>query len=109
MALRAGAISRRASGRLTSLLALFDHLFGEPEQRQWNIESERLGSLQIYDERVLVSALDGQIARFTALEDAIGVACSLLEDIQQAGGRPVIHQAALVGKIGGCRNRRQPM
>src|SRR5262249_13872571 len=57
----------------------FDHLVGEADQWQWHREPEGLGNLEVDDEGVFVRPLDRQIARFCTLEDAINVACRLLE------------------------------
>src|SRR5262249_1591301 len=60
----------RTSLRLAHSL---DHLVGTPEQRQGHGESERVGGLEVDNERVFFRLLDRQIARFRPFEDAVDV------------------------------------
>ena len=47
--------------------SLFDHLVSGSEQRRWNIEAERLRSLEIDDQLEFGWLLDRQVARFRSL------------------------------------------
>ena len=50
---------------------LLDDLVGASEEGGWNIETERLRSLDVNHQLILVRRLHWQIGRFLALEDAI--------------------------------------
>ena len=54
-----------------------DYLVGEAKQIDGQGKPQRLGGLEVDDELKLVRPLDGQIAGFRTLEDAINVACRL--------------------------------
>jgi hypothetical protein len=43
------------------------------QQRWWDRRPERLGGLEVDDEREIVRLLDGQAARLAALEDSIDI------------------------------------
>src|SRR5215813_3520005 len=74
----------------------FDHVVGALPQEQRHVETERLGGFQIDHQLELVRSLDGELARFCALEDAVTIGCctpELAEWINAVG-----HQAAGFGK-----------
>ena len=48
-----------------------DGVFGT--DRQWHVEAERLGGLEVDHQLELDRGLDGKLARLRALEDAIGI------------------------------------
>src|SRR5215813_1833213 len=76
--------------------SLFDHVVGALPQEQRHVEAERLGGFQIDHQLELVRSLDGELARFCALEDAVTIGCctpELAEWINAVG-----HQAAGFGK-----------
>src|ERR1700752_1313981 len=54
--------------------ALLDHLICTAEQRQWNRDTKRLGSLQINDHLKLRHLLHRQICRLLSAENETGVA-----------------------------------
>src|SRR5262249_44882112 len=51
--------------------SLFDHVVGALPQEQRHVEAERLGGFQIDHQLELVRSLDGELARFCALEYAV--------------------------------------
>src|SRR5262245_49038813 len=52
---------------------LFDHLVGAGEQRGRHSEAERLGGLEVDHQLELDQGLDGKLARFRALENAVHI------------------------------------
>jgi hypothetical protein len=64
----------RPTSALPSLLTValvtssLDHLVGAREQRDWRVEAQRLGSLEIDDQLEFGGLLDRQIARLFASE-----------------------------------------
>ena len=56
------------------LAALIDHLVGGGEQRRRNIKVERLGGLQIDNQRDFCRLFDRQVGRLFAFEDTIHIA-----------------------------------
>ena len=52
---------------------LFDHVVGKGKQLVGHGKAERLGCLEVDHQLELDWGLDGKLARFLALEDAIGV------------------------------------
>jgi hypothetical protein len=63
----------------------FDHLVGTDEERCGNFEAERFGGLEVDHQLELDWCLDGKLARFRALEDAVGVqrrTSVLIDDIR---------------------------
>jgi hypothetical protein len=65
----------------------FDHLVGASENRCRNVQTERLGGLQVDHEFVLGRRLHRQIGRLLAFENAIDVAGRAAELVDQV--RPV--------------------
>src|SRR5262245_7633801 len=61
-----------------SMKSLFDHVVGALPQEQRHVEAERLGGFQIDHQLELVRSLDGELARFCALEDAVTIGCCTL-------------------------------
>jgi hypothetical protein len=57
----------------TAAKNLFDHLVGELLEKHWHVETERLGGLEIDRHFELDRDLDGKLARFLTLEDAIDI------------------------------------
>src|SRR5437879_1509755 len=53
--------------------SLFDHLIGALLKMQRHIEAERLGGLEVDHQLELDWGLDGKLAWFRALEDAIDI------------------------------------
>src|ERR1700726_2010196 len=51
----------------------FDHLVGKLLEMHWHVEAERLGSLEVDHQLELNRGLHGKLARFRALEDAVGI------------------------------------
>ena len=45
-------------------LRSLDHLVGTAEQLRWHVDTECLGSLEIYHQLELDRGLDGKLARF---------------------------------------------
>jgi hypothetical protein len=52
---------------------LFDHLVGGGEQRRWYLKPDCLGGLEVNHQLELDWRLDGKLARFRALENAVDV------------------------------------
>src|SRR5262245_63230549 len=95
---RSPCCARAASGHAAAALARrvmnsrrFIRYVGEPSQWQRDREPDGLGDLEVDDEGVLVRPLDRQIAGFCTLEDAINVACCLLELVERVDAGAVIH------------------
>jgi len=51
----------------------FNQLVGDLLEMQWHREAERFGSLEVDDQIEIDRRLDGKLARFRALEDAISI------------------------------------
>ena len=66
-----GAHGMSAKCQKQTFAALFDHLVGGGEQRQWNGESERLRGLEIDRELEFVGLLHRQIGGVRAFENAV--------------------------------------
>ena len=69
-------------------LRSLDHLVGTAEQLRWHVDTECLGSLEIYHQLELDRGLDGKLARFRALEDAVGIsrrASEIMDEISSVG------------------------
>src|SRR5262249_18088269 len=81
---------------LCSKKSLFDHIVGALPQEQRHVETERLGGFQIDHQLELVRSLDGELARFCALEDAVTIGCCTLELGEWINA--VGHQAAGFGE-----------
>src|SRR5262245_12996377 len=81
---------------------LFDNLVGETRHRQRYGQPERLGSLQIDNQGILVHALDRQIARLGAPENSIRVTGRLAELLEHVDARAVGHQATVSGELRLC-------
>src|SRR5215467_7734605 len=75
---------------------LFDHVVGALPQEQRHVEAERLGAFQIDHQLELVRSLDGEFARFCALEDAVTIGCCTLELAEWINA--IGHQAAGFGE-----------
>src|SRR5881227_3623207 len=58
-----------------------DHLVGASEQRQWDGDAQRTGSLEIDEQFDFRGLLDRQVGRLLALENPAGVDASLTEVI----------------------------
>src|SRR5262249_2192655 len=71
-------------------------LVGALPQEQRHVEAERLGGFQIDHQLELVRSLDGQLARFCPLEDAVTIGCCTLELAEWIN--TVGHQAAGFGE-----------
>src|SRR6201982_370163 len=63
----------------------FDHLVGAGQPRLRNVETQRLGSLQIDHELVLGRRLHWQVARLLALENAVDIARRAPELVDEIG------------------------
>src|ERR1700682_2335155 len=53
--------------------ALFDHLVGAAEQREWDCEAERLGGLEVYEQLNFRRLRDRQVGRLHASENFPGI------------------------------------
>jgi hypothetical protein len=78
-------LRNRGGGDALKALAVYndsqlslDHLVGAAEQREWNSEAERLGSLEIEDQLNLHCLLDRQVGRLLALENPAYVNASVM-------------------------------
>jgi hypothetical protein len=70
---------------MTSRAASFDHLVGAGEHARRHIKPERLGGLEVNHQLELDWRLDGKLARFRALENAVRVrrrTSVLIDDIR---------------------------
>src|SRR6516162_8036186 len=81
-----GAVIRHESavGCTAATRMLFDHLVGAGEHRRWQVETERLGSLEIDYQLVFGRRLHRQVGRLRPPEDAINIsgrAAVLVENI----------------------------
>src|SRR5262249_21521994 len=76
---------------------LFDHLVGECGQCWWDVEPERLGSLEVDRQFEFDRRLGGEIGGFGSLQDAIDVGRRARKDIDRVG--PVRHQAAFLNML----------
>ena len=77
-----------AGSRQLCLAHSFDHLVGAGEQDWRHIEAKRLGGLEVDRQLELDRALDGKLARFRALKDAIGIgrgAPKIMDQISSVG------------------------
>jgi hypothetical protein len=63
---------------------LLDDLVGASQQCRWNVDSERFGRLQIYDELELSRQLNWHLGWFLAFEDAAGIETSLTKLLRKA-------------------------
>jgi hypothetical protein len=79
---------------VTNSRRFLDHLVGKGQQPIWDVEPERLGALEVDDERVFV-----QVAGFRPLKDAIDVTCRLPILVERVDGDAVAHQTADPGKL----------
>jgi hypothetical protein len=66
-------VPKLAVSRCRKTGALFDHLVGPHQEQFRNCETERLGGLQIDDQRIFGRLLDRQVARLGALQDPIDI------------------------------------
>src|SRR5215467_2811979 len=73
----------------------FDHLVGKREELVWNIDTKRLGGLEIDYKRELCRLYYGQVGRLGALQDTPGVDADLPICIFNACA--VTHQTARGG------------
>ena len=103
------ADSCTATNELHRCNDLLDDLVGETNQREWNGQPERLCGLEVEEECVLVRALDGQVGRLLALEDAIDLTCRLPILVDHVDDDAVGYQTAGLGEFRLCRDRRQVM
>src|SRR5262249_30563946 len=69
-----------------------DHLVGDGEHSRRDIEAERLGGLEVYDQFELGRLLHGQVSRFLALQDAVDVSRGAVVLVDRI--RPIGDQAA---------------
>ena len=72
---------------------------GKGQQPIRDVEPERLGGLEVDDERVFVRLLDRQVAGCRPLKDAIDVTCRLPILVERVDGDAVAHQTADPGKL----------
>jgi hypothetical protein len=80
------------------LAQLFDYLVREREQLVWHGQSERFGSIEIYDQHIFCGELDREIGRLLALKNAVDVAC------RYAAASFIIRLGVLVALIALCRS-----
>src|SRR5262249_27515292 len=62
---------------------LFDHLVGAGEKRFRNGQSERLGSLEVYDQLEFGRQLNRQVRGIRTLENEIDIRCCAPEQIRR--------------------------
>src|SRR5262245_24766242 len=87
--------------------ASLDHLVGELLESQRNLETERLGGLEIDDKLVLGSLFHRQVGRFSALEDFVDVGGSAPSYVAQV--RRITDEAARLHILLGPEHARQPV
>jgi hypothetical protein len=68
---------RQPDSRPQQAAPLFDHLVGAAEQRYWESQTKRLGSLEIDNQLDLRGLFNWQVGRFVALENPTGIEASL--------------------------------
>src|SRR5262245_66573739 len=82
-----------ALGQKRTLCCLFDHLVGAREQRRRNCEAERLCSLEVDYQLVLVRRLHREVGRLLTFKNAVDVIGRLPVLIDQIGAGMGPHQA----------------
>ena len=104
----AGDIAQGAGTRsLQQKLALFDHLVGTAEQRDWEGDAERLGSLEVKDQLDFRRLLDWQIGRLFTLQNSTSIDADQTVRIGKTAS--IAHQATSRDKFSVWINRRHRM
>src|SRR6516165_4514034 len=87
--------------------ALFDHLVGTAEQRDWEGDAEPLGSLEVEDQLDFRRLLDWQIGGLFALQNPASIDADQTVRIGKAAS--IAHQATSRDKFSVWINRRHRM
>src|SRR5580704_14499229 len=86
---------------------LLDHLIRPLQERRRDREAEGLGGLEVDDELELGGLLDGKVAGFRALEDAVDVSCGSSKVVRDV--RSVCEQSTSRNEVALGVDRRQPI
>src|SRR5207344_868441 len=77
--------------------ALFDHLVGTAQERDWNGKAECLGGLEVEEQLDFSGLLNRQVGRLIAFENPAGVDACCPECVRKTAS--IAHQAAGRGEL----------
>src|SRR5262249_11969243 len=82
---------------------LFDHLVGAGEKRFRNGQSERLGSLEVYDQLEFVRQLNRRVRGTSTIENKIDIRCGAPEQVRRVVAER--YQASALREVAVAVNR----
>src|SRR6476469_7917324 len=85
----------------------FDHLVCASDQRGWNLDAERFGSLEVYDKFKLGRLFDRQVSRLRAFKYFIHVGNAAPVEVDNV--RSIGHEPTELYKLFAHSHYRQPM